>query len=222
MLKKKIKFFKPNLILSKKLAIIGSSASILKKKNGNKIDQYDEIIRFNNSKIENYEEYVGSKTTTRVVNNPTFECAPMWDYVDEDRYFVKNLRNINIAVISPYKIDSRFKEENCSDKNNYFFLENKYFQYLTIFYFFKNLSIIFNMIKIFFGKKNFSIGFYTIVLSIISGIKPTLFGFDLNEDMNNRSHYWEKPGKVGNRHNLSLEHKIIYQFINEGFINLVD
>ena len=121
MLKKKIKFFKPNLRISEKLAIVGSSASILKKKNGVKIDQYDEIIRFNNSKIQNYEEYVGTKTTIRVVNNPTFECANMWNNEDEDRYFVKKLRNINIAVISPYKIESHFKEENCSDKNNYFF-----------------------------------------------------------------------------------------------------
>ena len=74
------------------MAIVGSSASILKKKNGVKIDQYDEIIRFNNSKIQNYEEYVGTKTTIRVVNNPTFECANMWNNEDEDRYFVKKLR----------------------------------------------------------------------------------------------------------------------------------
>ena len=222
MLKKKINFFNPEIKVSKKLAIVGSSSSILNKKNGIKIDNFDDIIRFNNAKVENYEEFVGTKTTIRVVNNPTFECFAIWDYKEDDQYFIKNLENMNILVISPYQIKKEFKKMNCSPSNNYFFLENKYFQYLCIFYFMKKISIFGNFLRILLHKKNFSIGFYTIVLCIISGIKPSLFGFDLNENMDERSHYWEKAGKVGYRHNLFLEHKIIYQFVSNGYVDLID
>ena len=41
-------------------------------------------------------------------------------------------------------------------------------------------------------RKQFSIGFITILTVVVSGKKPTLFGFDLNEDMTKRSHYYIK------------------------------
>ena len=44
-----------------KVAIVGSSSSILKMKNGTLIDTFDEIIRFNRGITLKYEEYVGSK-----------------------------------------------------------------------------------------------------------------------------------------------------------------
>ena len=59
-----------------------------------------------------------------------------------------------------------------------------------------------------------------ILLCIISGIKPNLYGFDLSEDMSLRSHYWEKAGKVGRFHDLSKEHIIIKKLLELNFIKL--
>lgn len=46
----------------KKIILIGNGPSVLDHKNGSKIDSFDIVVRFNNFKIENYEEYVGKKT----------------------------------------------------------------------------------------------------------------------------------------------------------------
>ena len=68
------KFFK-FINYEKNLAIVGSSSSILKKKYGKKIDNCNEVIRFNRSITKNFEKYVGNKTTTRVINNAVFCCS---------------------------------------------------------------------------------------------------------------------------------------------------
>ncbi len=224
-MKKKIKFLIPDILVSQNTAIIGNSSSILKKKNGLKIDICDDVIRFNNAKTKGFEEYVGKKTTIRVINNGTFECNKIkpglgWEKSDNDYNFVLSLNNIKIITISPNKIKNEIKNKNMKNNNYYYFLEKRYIQFLICFSFIKNLDIFFELINILLKRKNFSIGFYTILLCIASGIKPHLYGFDLSEDMTKRSHYWEKAGNVGNFHNLSLEHQIINKFLRLNYIEL--
>lgn len=43
--------------------VIGNGPSLLSKEVGEKIDEYDEVIRFNRYKIEGFEKHVGTKTT---------------------------------------------------------------------------------------------------------------------------------------------------------------
>ena len=214
--KKLLKFLKPNMSIVENLAIVGSSKSILKKNFGKEIDTYQEVIRFNKSPVKNYEKFVGSKTTIRVVNNPVFECYQTWDNDDpKDINFVRYLTNMKIAVISPHKVK---KKNVFIPSNQYFFLENKIFMYMSIFYFIFKIDILKNLLKLIIKKKNFSTGFMTILLCIISGIKPTLFGFDTSEDMKSRSHYWEIPGKQGKWHDLNIEHIIIKKLFEKRYI----
>ena len=198
------------------LAIVGSSKSILKKNFGKEIDTYQEVMRFNKSPVKNYEKFVGSKTTIRVVNNPVFECYQTWDNDDpRDINFVRYLTNMKIVVISPHKIKKNFF---FIPSNQYFFLENKIFMYMSIFYFIFKIDILKNLLKLIIKKKNFSTGFMTILICIVSGIKPTLFGFDISEDMKSRSHYWETPGKPGKWHDLNIEHIIIKKLFEKRYI----
>ena len=46
----------------KKVIFIGNSPTVLNKQLGNKIDEYDIVIRCNDFEIEGYEKYVGTKT----------------------------------------------------------------------------------------------------------------------------------------------------------------
>ena len=62
-------------------------------------------------------------------------------------------------------------------------------------------------------------GFLTILTFITSKIKPTLFGFDLNEDMSRRSHYYIKNWPIGGRHDFKKEHEIIKDLLSK---NLID
>ena len=43
--------------------IVGNGTSILDKKNGEVIDSFNDVVRFNSFRIKDYEEYTGSKTT---------------------------------------------------------------------------------------------------------------------------------------------------------------
>ena len=68
----KVPFISPELFLRRRVAIVGASGNLLDSKFGAQIDSYDEVIRFNRSPTDGYEQDVGTKTTLRVVNNHVF------------------------------------------------------------------------------------------------------------------------------------------------------
>ncbi|CAF2074208.1 unnamed protein product [Brassica oleracea] len=49
-------------------AVIGNSGDLLKTKFGKEIDTYDAVLRENGAPIQNYKEYVGEKSTFRLLN----------------------------------------------------------------------------------------------------------------------------------------------------------
>ncbi|CAA2966493.1 sialyltransferase 2 isoform X1 [Olea europaea subsp. europaea] len=49
-------------------AVIGNSGDLLKTKFGNEIDSYDAVVRENGAPIQNFTEYVGTKSTFRLLN----------------------------------------------------------------------------------------------------------------------------------------------------------
>lgn len=49
-------------------AVVGNSADLLKTKFGQEIDSFDAVFRQNGAPIQNYSEYVGSKSTFRLLN----------------------------------------------------------------------------------------------------------------------------------------------------------
>ncbi|KAL2465509.1 Glycosyltransferase family 29 (sialyltransferase) family protein [Abeliophyllum distichum] len=49
-------------------AVIGNSGDLLKTKFGNEIDTYDAVVRENGAPIQNFTEYVGTKSTFRLLN----------------------------------------------------------------------------------------------------------------------------------------------------------
>ena len=51
------------------------------------------------------------------------------------------------------------------------------------------------------------------------GIRPTIFGLDINENMSKRKHYY-KNIKVGVFHNLELEHKLLSELNRLKKINI--
>jgi len=215
---KKINLFSPILKLNCNLAIVGSSKSILKKNYGKKINNYKEVIRFNTAEVDKYKSFVGNKTTLRVINNNVFD-SKNYPKLKNDFIFYNKLKNCKIAVISPFKFTKKNKLENINVLNEYFFCEGKLKSFLVCFYFIKNFLIFLNLIKLALNK-NFSVGFLTILICISSGIKPDLFGFDLNESMKKRSYYWRNNFPIGNVHNLELEHIIIKMLLKKGLINL--
>ena len=91
-------------------------------------------------------------------------------------------------------------------------------QYFVAVRFINNLNIFLKLIKLL-KRNNFSVGFYFTLLSIASGFKPTLFGFDLSEDMAKRKHYY-KEHEIGNVHNLKFEHEILRNLKDKKIIDV--
>jgi hypothetical protein len=214
----KTNLFSPSLELRNNLAIIGSGKKILSQRYGEKIDSYEYVIRFNAARVDEYKKFVGSKTTLRVLNNNSFECKKHSTH-KEDCIFFSTLKNCKIAVISPFKFTKKDKSEHGNMLNNYYFCEGKIKKFLICFYFIKNFSIFFDLLKLVF-KKNFSVGFFTILICVSSGIKPSIFGFDIKENMSERAYYWRDNYPIGNIHNLAEEHRIIEKLLKKDLIEL--
>ena len=101
----------------------------------------------------------------------------------------------------------------------FIFFDSSLYQYLIIFKYIHYPILLLNLLR-YKLKKNFSVGFFAILIFSSKKNPPDLFGFDLTEDMKKRTHYWEKGPKVGNVHNLSLEHKFIKYMQNKNLINI--
>lgn len=203
----KLLFVKPDLFLPNLITIVGSSKNILKKKNGKKIQKSKFIVRFNYAKTKGFEQHTGSKTNMMVLNNHTCE------FIKENSKQLKNL------IISPMKLHQMYSWHTKSKSDlQLHFLDDKKYQYFLALKLIKHFYIFLCLLKILIKRKTFSIGFCFILLCIISGIKSDIYGFDLEEDMTKRKHYYKKL-KIGGVHDLVAEHKILNKLKDHKLVN---
>ncbi|KAE8720158.1 hypothetical protein F3Y22_tig00109908pilonHSYRG00019 [Hibiscus syriacus] len=66
-------------------AVIGNSGDLLKTRFGEEIDSYDVVIRENGAPIENYTEYVGKKSSFRLLNRGSAKALDKVVELDETR-----------------------------------------------------------------------------------------------------------------------------------------
>ena len=204
----KIQHVTPELHFSGSVAIVGSSGNLIDSNFGEFIDSHDEVIRFNRSPTKNYSTDVGSKTTLRVVNNHVFNNNDITNegYSNSPPNFVRDLRENNILYVGPDLGPWHNRNTNCHESNNLFLFDYSSIQSLK------------NTFK-YYEDKNFQVGTISILLCIISGIKPNLFGFDLEPVA--RTHYYEDRPSVGSAyHNISKEQQLIIALNQQGFLRV--
>ncbi|KQJ92937.1 sialyltransferase-like protein 4 isoform X1 [Brachypodium distachyon] len=66
-------------------AVVGNSGDLLKTKFGDEIDSYDVVIRENGAPIQNYTEFVGTKSTFRLLNRGSAKALDNVVKLDETR-----------------------------------------------------------------------------------------------------------------------------------------
>ncbi|WVZ78150.1 hypothetical protein U9M48_025909 [Paspalum notatum var. saurae] len=66
-------------------AVVGNSGDLLKTKFGDEIDSYDVVIRENGAPIQNYTEYVGTKSTFRLLNRGSAKALDKVAELDETK-----------------------------------------------------------------------------------------------------------------------------------------
>ena len=204
-----IPYATPDLCLQKKVAIVGASGNLIDSDFGDLIDSYDEVIRFNRSPVKGFEKDVGSKTTLRVTNNHVFDNvdASKDGYSNSPPNFVRDLRNSRILYMGPDLAPWFNRNDNSHDSNELFLFSYPHAEVL------KNT----------FGyteSQNFQVGTIAILLCIGSGIRPDLFGFDLEPVV--RTHYYEeRPKDCSVCHNATEEQKLIIRMRDENFLKAI-
>ena len=86
-----------------------SSSNLKDKEEGDFIDSFDEVVRFNRAPTKGWEKYVGSKTTVRVANNHVFsnvkhnvggeEDCDDWKAEGQPQYFIKEQINYIATIV---------------------------------------------------------------------------------------------------------------------------
>lgn len=197
--------------MEKKVIIIGSSSNVLKKELGSKIDEFDVIIRFNRAPTDDFEQYVGSKTTHRYVN--------MWvirniQRDNDDLEFVPNLRNQKI--ITDFNINQndfkKYYHESCE--------LNKFSRHDEFRKFKNNITKTpnFEKYKEYPGFEP-SIGLGVIAQYLNQGYKPTLYGFHIDSDNYKVSpHYWKEKKGIGGAHDFKYERELIIDLIKHDIV----
>lgn len=194
------------------IIIVGSSDVTLNQKLGHKIDQYDDIVRFNRAPVEGYEDNVGSKTTIRFINSHAVHNKK---HQNEDLNFLPKLKNQKIC--SDYKITNEDFYK-VFDKTCVYEQVNRFETYK------KFKSIVLDKLNLNIGEigPEPSVGINAICHFINEGHKPTVYGFHLHDENKRVSpHYWKKKMSVGNCHDFSFERKLIKKLIELNYLNLL-
>lgn len=207
-----LNYVTPSLKISKNIAIIGSSGALKNNTYGKEIDLHDDVVRFNRAPTENFEKFVGSKTTIRVANAHVFsnQSIEKKDWPKHDAKFIKKLKNTKVIYCAPALFDNvwdnRYKKKYIDVTIKSFYLQlNKV----------KSEQIRYNFHK----SDNLTVGVAFIFICFLSNIIPDVYGFDIN--INRKvDHYFSKRPERGGCHNWKNEMVLLKKLSTEGKINL--
>eukprot|EP00899_Mesostigma_viride_P014309 jgi/Mesvir1/2287/Mv19325-RA.1 len=181
-------------------AVVGNSGSLLESQHGAEIDSHSVVIRFNAGITEGYEQFVGSKTTFRLLNNPA--SAP------------KEAGEITIATIRDSDIKEWVKSiiRNPERAESAFAIDPEFLCYTWLWV---KQS----------GHKPSS-GLVGIILALKLCHKIHVYGFNFSSyfSRTSRPHYydWERPAKGREKvHPFQHEVSLYEQLAKNGYINLV-
>lgn len=199
-------YISPNFNITGSIAIVGSSGSLKNSGLGNIIDGYDVVIRFNRAPTVGYENDVGQKTSLRVCNLAIFLNRKMdkndrklWS--GQPRNFINKLENSNILLYyGSFENEWNEGKEKIESKGNvpYRLDHKRALKHIN-----KNVDC----------DSPLSVGVGFILLTVLSGFVPTLFGFDTCDK--ERDHYWETRPGAGPIHNIKKEYEIINKLVDD-------
>ena len=168
-----------NLLPNASICVIGNSGNILKEKWGKKINSYDIVVRCNNGPIIGYEDYVGSKTTARLVNSHCFAGTTKKSISSStSKDFLPNLKKQDLII----KINKW--DENCP-KIHSGIINNKEFHNI----FFLNPIFQKTIMDSILNRKEPTTGFLGIQLLLKKFNHIDIFGFNPNNQ--DKYHYFD-------------------------------
>ncbi len=200
----------PSFFNFKKCALIGNASNIKQNEYGNIIDKFENVIRLNVGPTKNYENYVGSRTTHRIISQQAYQNENIQN--DFEKKFIKDLKNINVLVVAEDEINnlSINRDKYINKSVNLFFFKNEFNKNLR-FYVSSNYNIFKKIYYYRFGK-NLSVGLIAISILYLLDIEVDLFGFDFQKNINSYGHYYDLEKKIVTNHDFSYENNLIKYF----------
>jgi len=254
MSKIKLMYIDSNLEVSDNVAVIGSSPDIFltNKDKLKKIDQYEDVIRFNLAKTEGYSEFVGSKTTIRTISNvilserfyenrTTNKLIKDNQITKDDLLDLKKSKNKKFLVFDTIYRPYSYDIESYDKSNSFHFINpdaHLVFRYLYGGKFFSaknnNMTFLFrhsytkrgSYLNLF-NKNIFTSGLFIILLLVHSGIKPNVYGFSRVFTKSNSKERWyyrnTKSKSIKSvSHDWPLEKKILKLLHIHKLINKIE
>jgi hypothetical protein len=186
----------------KTVAVVGSSGHLLERNYSQLIDSHDIVLRFNQARVEGFEDYVGSKTTHRIVNTHTFLGITGNDrFPKNDSMFIPKLENQSIIINRPVP-STQVKLR--SPNNPVSIISDEFWNFSR-----EALD----------NKKDPSVGFLGVMLAVQTANKVNVFGFD-QENTTDKKHYWEEVRAMGSFHNFNIEKTIFSKLENDKLITI--
>jgi hypothetical protein len=187
---------------------VGSGGCLLDDELGNMIDGYDEVIRFNRAPTAGFEKHVGSKTTLRVVNRPTFVSAPLKRW-DDDILFMKKLRDQRVLVHGNAMQDYNNRSKHIDDSIDLYIFNHG------------NLIREINNFADYVRISNPRIGFMTIMAILFSDLSADLYGFRSRDGVKGLDHYWHPRPPHSWVHDVNAETQLLNILKQRGSIRIV-
>lgn len=187
----------PDLFLSERVALVGSSGRLKDTLYGEEIDSMEDVVRFNRAITDGYESLVGTKRTLTVANIHVFgnqQLGRPSGWTQNNPNFIRRLRHQRILYFGPVIPNSSWDNRANNTHSSCTLYKADY-----------------NKFKV--NKKQPTVGFGFIKACVLSGIVPHLYGFDL-DNSRHRDHYWEERDNLSPCHNLSKEQEIILNWVS--------
>lgn len=192
----KIKNIKSNIL------IIGNSKNIVNKNMGKKIDTFDNIIRFNDYKIKDFENDIGTKTNIHFVNHLN----------GENKVFVNNLKDDKLYITYLFKTN-----RNKKNNKNFEKIKNKY----PLEYLYDDAKKYIKKKKIVDKIPHLRLGLIAICCMLYYKKKVIIYGFD-TENNTSGEHYQNHRNFNEKVHNNETERKILKYLIDNKFITILE
>lgn len=185
-----------------KVCLVGNSGKLLQSEYGSDIDDHDVVIRCNHAPIKGYENYVGSKTTLRIVNGECFAGIVSPDiHTSATSDFLPTQPSQDLLFWKVWVTDELIKGVYANAN-----IHNLYFLNAQII---KNITLQFKL------QGEPSTGLVMIYLLLTHFSKISLYGFTFGET-DYKYHYFEEVNKPSFPHNFDAEHRIVRWLEGDG------
>lgn len=239
----------PELMLSRNTAIVGNSSRLRNSRLGAEIDRFDDVIRFNGALTEGFEQQAGSKTTLQAIGIDLFYLfnekyvVPVPEASNAHKHWARqqNAQCIHrffpsCALLTfhpndaernaknPQYLTHKYLQDAAPDRTIHNFTESGPGSSIAYYTANRDLEALGLESRLQHGGPR--TGMKLILRCLLSGIKPTLFGFDTDTSQEFSRHYYDDTvkAKVNNHasHDIKGEMLVVTEIIRKGLADAED